>query len=110
MRRIVDWLMAQLALDLAWAPFEPNNARLWSSMTRTAQRRLNGLFNAGALAGATAAQSYFVRCDRSTMTQSDLDNGRAIMLVGVAPAVPAEFLVFRLLRQGGDNASVEAVP
>ena len=109
-RRIVDWLMAQLALDLAWAPFEPNNARLWSSMTRTAQRRLNGLFNAGALAGATAAQSYFVRCDRSTMTQSDLDNGRAIMLVGVAPAVPAEFLVFRLVRQGGDNASVEAVP
>jgi len=109
-RRIVDWLMAQLALDLAWAPFEPNNARLWSSMMRTAQRRLSGLFNAGALAGATAAQSYFVRCDRSTMTQSDLDKGRAIMLVGVAPAVPAEFLVFRLVRQGGDNASVEAVP
>jgi hypothetical protein len=109
-RRVVDWLMAQLALDLAWAPFEPNNARLWSSMTRTAQRRLNGLFNAGALAGATAAQSYFVHCDRSTMTQSDLDNGRAIMLVGVAPAVPAEFLVFRLVRLGGDNASVEAVP
>jgi hypothetical protein len=109
-RRVVDWLMAQLALDLSWAPFEPNNARLWSSMTRTAQRRLKGLFDAGALAGGTAAQSYFVRCDRSTMTQSDLDNGRAIMLVGVAPAVPAEFLVFRLVRLGGDNASVQALP
>lgn len=109
-RRIVDWLMAQLALDLQWAPFEPNNARLWASMTRTAQRRLNGLFNAGALAGNTAAQSYFVRCDRSTMSQADFDNGRAIMLVGVAPAVPAEFLVFRLVRQGGDNASVGVAP
>lgn len=45
---------------------------------------------------------------RPSMAQSGLDNGRAIMLVGVAPAVPAEFLVFRLMREGGDNAVVEA--
>lgn len=104
-RRILDWLMAQLPLDLAWAPFEPNNPRLWSAMTRAADRRLQGLFDAGALAGNTAAQSWFTRCDRTTMTQSDLDNGRVIMLVGVAPAVPMEFLVFRLMREGGDTVA-----
>jgi hypothetical protein len=107
-RRILDWLMAQLPLDLAWATFEPNNATLWRAMARAATVRLRGLYDAGGLAGATAAQSYFVRCDRTTMTQSDLDLGRAIMLVGVAPAVPAEFLVFSLIRNGGENPSMGA--
>ena len=73
-RRILDWLMAQLPLDLAWAPFEPNSPTLWRTMTQVATRRLRGLYDAGALAGATAAQSYFARCDSTTMTQSDLDN------------------------------------
>lgn len=108
-RRIVDWLMAQLPLDLAWAPFEPNDPRLWAAMTRAAARRLNTLFDAGALAGATAERSWFVRCDRTTMSEGDLDEGRAIMLVGVAPAVPAEFLVFRLVREGGETQAAEVV-
>ncbi|PVM88445.1 hypothetical protein DDF62_14725 [Caulobacter radicis] len=107
-RRVIDWLKAQLALDLAWATFEPNNPALWRAMTHTATTRLRGLFDAGALAGDTAARSYFARCDDTTMSQRDLDQGRAIMLVGVAPAVPAEFLVFRLIRDGGENPSVGA--
>jgi uncharacterized protein len=109
-RRIMDWLMAQLPLDLAWTPFEPNNPTLWRVMTQAATRRLGGLYNAGALAGATAAQSYFVRCDNTTMTQCDLDNGRAIMLIGVAPAVPAEFLVFSLIHDGNGVPSVGVSP
>jgi uncharacterized protein len=109
-RRIMDWLMAQLPLDLAWTPFEPNSPTLWRAMTQAATRRLGGLYNVGALAGATATQSYFVRCDNTTMTQSDLDNGRAIMLVGVAPAVPAEFLVFSLIHDGNGTPSVGVAP
>ncbi len=88
-------------------PFEPNDAVLWSAMTGTARSRLKALFNAGALAGRSDADSYFVRCDASTHTQGDLDSGRAIMLVGVAPAVPAEFIVFRLVRSGADDPRIE---
>ena len=49
-----------------------------------------------ALLGTTADEAYFVRCDRTTMTQNDLDNGRMICLVGVAPSRPAEFVIFRV--------------
>ncbi len=106
-RRLIDWLKAQLAADLAWAPFEPNDAKMWSAMAGTARRRLKALFNAGALAGRTDIDSYFIRCDASTHTQGDLDSGRAIMQVGVAPAVPAEFIVFRLVRSGADDPRIE---
>jgi uncharacterized protein len=46
--------------------------------------------------GSTEHQAYFVRCDRSTMTQDDIDNGRLIGLIGVAPIKPAEFVIFRI--------------
>lgn len=108
-RRLMDWLAIQIGLDLAFAPFEPNAPPLWEAMARTAERRLVALLDAGALAGARAADSYFVHCDRSTMSEGDLDNGRAVMLVGVAPAVPAEFIVFRLLRHGADDPRVEVL-
>ena len=50
----------------------------------------------GALLGNKPEQAYFVRCDRSTMTQNDLDNGRLICLIGVAVVKPAEFVIFRI--------------
>ncbi|WHO39163.1 hypothetical protein PMI04_000740 [Sphingobium sp. AP49] len=106
-RRLLDWLALQLAIDLAWAPFEPNDGALWRAMIRTAERRLLALLDAGALAGGRASDSFFIRCDRSTMAQSDLDFGRAIMLVGVAPAVPSEFLLFNLVRHGADDPRME---
>ena len=37
-----------------------------------------------------------MRCDRTTMTQNDLDNGRLVCLIGVAPLRPAEFVIFRI--------------
>jgi phage tail sheath protein FI len=46
--------------------------------------------------GSKPADAFFVRCDRSTMTQNDLDNGRMICLVGVALLRPAEFIIFRI--------------
>lgn len=106
-RRLIDWLQAQLAADLAWAPFEPNDAVLWAAMAGCARRRLAALFDAGALAGRSAADAFFVRCDASTHTRGDLDAGRALMLIGVAAAVPAEFIVFRLVRSGADDPRIE---
>lgn len=101
-RRLVDWLARQVRLDCRWAPFEPNHPQLWRRLVLTVERRLRQAGAAGAWAGATPADSWFVRCDASTHTPADLDAGRAVVLVGVAPAVPAEFLVFQvvLLRDG----------
>lgn len=98
-RRLVDWLERQVRLDCRWAPFEPNNTQLWRRLVMTVERRLRQAGAAGAWAGAAAEDSWFVRCDAGTHTQADLDNGRTIVLVGVAPAVPAEFLVFQIVLQ-----------
>ncbi len=106
-RRLFDWLKAQLLQDLAFAPFEPNGPALWASMARAATRRLRSVFDAGALAGRNAAEAYFVRCDASTTPRAAQDAGHAILLVGAAPAVPAEFIVFRLLRTGDEDPGLE---
>lgn len=111
-RRLVDWLRAQLLQDLAWAPFEPNGPALWNAMARVAGKRLRVVHDSGALAGRTGAESYFVRCDATTTPPGARDAGQAILLAGVAPAVPAEFIVFRLMRSGedaGGPAALEAL-
>jgi phage tail sheath protein FI len=46
--------------------------------------------------GTTADEAFFVKCDRTTMTQDDIDNGRLICLIGIAPVKPAEFVIFRI--------------
>ena len=48
------------------------------------------------LQGATAAEAFFVKCDITTMTQDDIDNGRLICVIGIAPVKPAEFVIFRI--------------
>ena len=79
------------------------------NVPKKTEGRLRALFDAGALAGRSDADSFFVRCDAGTHTQADLDAGRAVLQVGVAPAVPAEFIVFRLLRHGADEPRIEVV-
>lgn len=108
-RRLIDWLKLQIAADLAWAPFEPNGEALWDAMAGTAQRRLRQVFDAGGLAGETEAESFFVRCDASTTSHAERDHGRVVLLVGVAPSLPTEFLVFQLLRRGGEDAGLEVI-
>jgi len=61
------------------------------------------LWRDGALMGTKPDQAFFVRCDRSTMTQNDLDNGRLICLIGIAPVKPAEFVIFRIGQWTGDS-------
>jgi phage tail sheath protein FI len=56
----------------------------------------------GALLGSTPKEAFFVQCDRSTMTQNDLDNGRLICLIGVAAIKPAEFVIFRIGQKTAD--------
>ena len=101
-RRLFIYLEHTLDKGTQWAVFEPNNERLWANVRRMVEDFLLVLWSDGALLGEKPEQAYFVRCDRSTMTQNDLDNGRMICLVGVAPVKPAEFVIFRVGQWTGD--------
>jgi uncharacterized protein len=95
-RRLFIYLEHSIDKSTQWVVFEPNNERLWASIKRTIEDFLLAVWKTGALMGTRPEEAYFVRCDRSTMTQNDLDNGRLICLIGVAPTYPAEFVVFRI--------------
>jgi Bacteriophage tail sheath protein len=95
-RRLFIYLEHSIDRATQWAVFEPNGEPLWRNITQTVKDFLEVQWRNGALLGSTPEQAYFVRCDRSTMTQNDLDNGRLICLIGVAPVKPAEFVIFRI--------------
>ncbi len=92
------FLMVEESIDegTQWVVFEPNDEPLWARVRQTISRFLDTQWRLGALQGATAEEAFFVACDRSTMTQDDIDNGRLICLVGIAPVKPAEFVIFRV--------------
>jgi phage tail sheath protein FI len=83
--------------------FESNGDALWASIRRAIEGFLLKEFRSGALLGAKPEQAYFVKCDRSTITQDDLDNGRLIVIIGVAPLRPAEFVIFRIGQWTADH-------
>jgi len=101
-RRYFNYLEASIDRSTQWAVFEPNGERLWASVRQTVSDFLYNEWRGGALLGTTTEEAYFVRCDRSTMTQNDLDNGRLICLIGVAIIKPAEFVVFRIGQKTAD--------
>jgi uncharacterized protein len=86
----------QLQASLAFATGQPNAEPLWSAIRLVASDYLMALFLEGRLKGTKPEEAYFVRCDRSTMTQNDIDNGRIIVVVGFAPTQPAEFVVINI--------------
>ncbi len=95
-RRLFLYLEHSIDRSTQWAVFEPNNERLWASIRQTIEDFLITVWRTGALMGTKPEEAFFVRCDRTTMTQNDLDNGRMICLIGVAPTYPAEFVIFRI--------------
>jgi len=101
-RRYFNYLEASIDRGTQWAVFEPNSNRLWANITQTISDFLYNEWRGGALLGNTVEEAFFVRCDRSTMTQNDLDNGRLICLIGVAIVKPAEFVIFRIGQKTAD--------
>jgi len=95
-RRLLIYLEHSIEQGTQWATFEPNDERLWTNIRCTVEDFLLGVWHDGALFGTKPEEAFFVRCDRTTMTQNDLDNGRLVCLVGVAPIKPAEFVIFRI--------------
>lgn len=101
-RRYFLFLERSIEKSTQWVVFEPNGERLWANVKTTVEDFLyNEWFN-GHLLGPTPKAAYFVRCDRSTMTQNDLDNGRLVCEIGVAPLKPAEFVIFRIGQKTAD--------
>jgi phage tail sheath protein FI len=95
-RRLFIFIEHSIDKGTQFAVFEPNNQMLWANSRQTVEDFLLVLWRDGALLGDKPEQAFFVRCDRTTMTQNDLDNGRLICLIGVAPTKPAEFVIFRI--------------
>lgn len=96
LRRYFAYLEHSIDKGTQWAVFEPNGEQLWANLRRTVEDFLLNEWSNGALLGEKADKAYFVKCDRSTMSQNDLDNGRLVCLIGVAPLRPAEFVIFRI--------------
>jgi len=107
-RRLFLYLEKSIERSTQWVVFEPNNERLWSRVKATLVGFLVDVWRSGALMGTTAEEAFFVKCDRTTMTQNDIDNGRLIVVIGVAPTKPAEFVIFRIA-QTKSGSQVEEI-
>jgi hypothetical protein len=105
LRRYFAYLERSIDKGTQWAVFEPNGEALWANVKRTIEDFLFNEYQVGALLGDKPEKAYFVKCDRSTMTQNDLDNGRLVCLIGVAALKPAEFVILRIGQWTADRRS-----
>jgi len=106
-RRLFIFIEASIERGTQWVVFEPNDDRLWARVRATINQFLTGVWRSGALMGTTPEEAFFIKCDRSTMTQDDIDNGRLICIIGIAPVKPAEFVIFRIAQWQGGSAATE---
>ena len=95
-RRLFLFVEESIEEGTQWVVFEPNDEATWAAVRRNITSFLISVWRSGALTGMTQDEAFFVRCDRTTMTQDDIDNGRLICVIGIAPVKPAEFVIFRI--------------
>jgi uncharacterized protein len=103
-RRLFIFIEKSIDQGTQWVVFEPNDEQLWARVKRVISAFLTQVWRDGALMGLKPEQAFFVKCDRTTMTQNDIDNGRLIVLIGIAPVKPAEFVIFRIGQWTGGAA------
>lgn len=103
-RRLFIFIEESIKANTNWAVFEPNDEVLWVRVKRTIDVFLTGLWRGGSLAGSAPSEAFFVNIGRDTMSQDDIENGRLICVIGVAPVKPAEFVIFRISQKTSDSA------
>lgn len=104
--RLLMFLKKSIQKGIQWSVFEPNNEKTWSIVTQSINNFLFEIWKNGALMGIKTQEAFFVKCDRTTMTQNDLDQGKLIILIGVAPLKPAEFIVFQIQQLPGQSTTL----
>jgi phage tail sheath protein FI len=100
-RRLALYLEESLYRGTQWAVFEPNDEPLWSQIRLNLGAFMHTLFAQGAFQGSTPREAYFVKCDKETTTQNDIDRGVVNIVVGFAPLKPAEFVVIKIQQIAG---------
>ena len=98
-RRLFIYVEESIRANTNWVVFEPNSEVLWGRVKRTIETFLATCWRDGALAGSSPDQAFYVECGSTTMTQDDIDNGRLICEIGIAPVKPAEFVIFRITQK-----------
>lgn len=101
LQRYLANLEVSLHQATQWAVHEPNTEALWIRVKQTLSNHLENEWRAGRLLGTTPEHAFFVTCDRSTMTQADIDNNRLVCQIGVAPVKPAEFTLLQIRHTTG---------
>jgi phage tail sheath protein FI len=104
-RRMALFLEQTLKLNLTWVIFEPNDEPLWVAIRVSIESFMLSLFHQGAFAGAKPSDSFQVKCDSSTTTPQDVDNGRVNIVVAFAPLKPAEFVIVKIAQLAGQAQS-----
>lgn len=101
-RRTALFIEESLYRGTQWAVFEPNDEPLWSQLRLNIGAFMQDLFRKGAFQGKTPKEAYFVKVDRETTTQTDINRGIVNILVGFAPLKPAEFVVIKIQQMAGN--------
>jgi phage tail sheath protein FI len=100
-RRTALFIEETLFRALKWVVFEPNDEPLWAQIRLNVGAFMNDLFRQGAFQGKTPREAYFVKCDKETTTQSDINRGIVNIVVGFAPLKPAEFVIIKIQQMAG---------
>lgn len=106
-RRLFLFIEESLEEGTQWVVFEPNDERLWARVRQSIEIFLTRVWRDGALMGTKPEEAFFVHCDRSTMSDDDILNGRLIVEIGIAPVRPAEFVIIRIGQWLGGSAVQE---
>jgi len=104
-RRTALFIEESLYRGTQWVVFEPNDEPLWAQIRLNLGAFMHNLFRQGAFQGTTPREAYFVKCDKETTTQNDINLGIVNIVVGFAPLKPAEFVILKLQQMAGQIAT-----
>lgn len=106
-RRFVNMLKESIEIGTQWVVFKPNNHDLWSILTRDLTAYLTRVWRDGALLGATPTEAFFVKCDRETNPDDEINAGFLTALIGIAPVRPAEFVIIKISQNMSSGSTTE---
>jgi phage tail sheath protein FI len=101
-RRLFIFVEESIDEGVQWVVFEPNSQPTWDRVRRSISNFLVSVWKSGALMGSRVEEAFFVRCDRTTMTQQEIDTGQLVCYIGLAPVKPAEFVILRYSQKTAD--------